>query len=235
MADPINSKISALQVRDHTTVNDASEFVVAYGSKNYKISLASMLKKILGVVNGAVRKIGANENGAIVVVGAGQSLQDQHLDSPRINSSIGLQATSQQIDNACLGATSNVQNQIDVINGELIEIRGDVGTLQERGTAKTRYTYSVIKTASGTKQNISAESIFIGLDAYIENKTGINPFSVICSYYKSEDGGIKYLGENNANIEIVPEEQDGVIKLDYIQFPVSSDEKYLFVINFELV
>lgn len=232
-----NSKISLLTEKLYNTINAASEFVVAYADNNFKIKLSEIAKYILGVVGGVSRAIGTNDPGALVTRDGGQSQVSPSLSLPKINSVGVVSATSREIDYAAVGATSNLQGQINAIDSRVTQNEIDVSDVVEAiSQIPHRYTYTVGIGAGSTTQVITAEAILAALAAL--GIAGASPkidhLKVIAMFY---DVGESMDMQSSTNIRLITQDigSPAVTCLHSISFTVTSGRIYQYVIMFELI
>lgn len=198
---PDDKKISGLTEVLHNTVNAASAFVVAYGGANYFIKLSSIAKYVLGVVGGALRAIGTNDDGAIVIrsnAGNTQTFPKANLTEPLINHATeSVVATSVEINRACVGATSSVQTQLNTLAGRASTIERDIVDIEADMAAQPlQYMFFRDVGASDSSITITAADILteiFGLSTgrYIDHqKLTIQHYSQIgLAYTKVADTG----------------------------------------------
>lgn len=234
MAEIVEKKVSQLNEVNDEQINDNSEFFIAYNGSNFKISLASLLKRVLGKVSGSLRSIGGNEDGSIVVVGAKQELDEQLLTSPKINSDAKVSVTSEEINYACDGASQNIPYQISLINDTIIEVQQSILELNEKASSGDRFEYVVNKKASGASEKITSDKILTDM-----NLSGrlINHRSIVVQYYKYDSGKDSMTGQDNSNILINVQSfgEDDIKCLDSIDFVTENNETYQYIITFRLI
>lgn len=232
-----DSKISLLTEKLYNAVNAASEFVVAHAGNNFKIKLSELAKYILGDVGGVSRAIGTNATGALVTRDDRQSQISPSLLLPKINSVGVVSATSAEIDYAAVGATSNVQGQINSIDSRITQNEIDVSdVVYAISQIPHRYTYTAGMGAGSTTQTITAEAILAALGiAGSIGRPKIDHLKVIAMFY-DVDGGLMNM-QSSTNIRLTTQDVDSpaVTCLHSISFTVTSGRSYQYVIMFELI
>lgn len=230
-----NSKISLLTEKLYNTINAASEFVVAYADNNFKIKLSEIAKYILGVVGGVPRAIGTNDPGALVTRDGGQSQVSPSLSLPKINSAGVVSATSREIDYAAVGATSNLQGQINAIDSRVTQNEIDVSDVVEAiSQIPHRYTYTVGIGAGSTTQVITAEAILTALGV-TGDRPKIDHLKVIAMFYDVDGSSMNMQSSTDIRLTTQDVGSPAVTCLHSISFTVTSGRIYQYVIMFELI
>lgn len=235
---PDDKKISGLTEVLYNTVNAASAFVVAYSGANYFIKLSSIAKYVLGVVNGALRAIGTNDDGAIVIrsnAGNAQTFPKANLTEPLINhATTPVLATSVEINRACVGATYSVQTQLNILAGRTSVVESDVVELEAYiATRPRQYMFFRDIGAGGSSITITAAEILteiFGLSAgrYIDHQ------KLTIQHYSQN--GLTYTKVADTGSTIKAQTISGPITcLEQITVPTTSGISYHISITFSLL
>jgi hypothetical protein len=213
-----DKKISVLTEWAYGSIADAANIVVAHLGANYRITMSTIRKYVLGD-----REIGGTGSGDIVTTDGTQILAYKRIDEPSFNDDVQLDSavTATQM-NHLQNLDVNVKQALDTIASDILGVENNIeGLISTINALQADKIYSVGVGAGSTSITIFAHSMDVDK---------IDPYSLSISVYEQISGSsMTLLNLSNINISISDDSLSSIVIGDVV-----SGKAYQIVIRYRL-